>query len=128
MGHHGDRTGRTSEQLDVERIAGLQRVMGIGFGGLVESLVSSMEGAIDQLETALAGGGLEQATQAAHRCRNDALMIGASELLDALAYLESAARNGRLAVAKAAFSRVQSEWPKIREQLELLARTNGQIA
>ena len=65
-----------SAEFDMGRITELQEVMGTDARTIVASMLASMTSAIDEVETALAAGHLDRVTQAAHRCRNDALMLG----------------------------------------------------
>ena len=73
-------------------------------------------------EAALAGGDLDRATQAAHRCRNDALMVGAKPLQHALTALEAATRDHDLSRAREALEQVRAVWPATREQLTEASR------
>jgi HPt (histidine-containing phosphotransfer) domain-containing protein len=110
-----------SARFDLKRIAELQEVMGTELSGIVEALMQSMSTSIEGLEAALADGELEEATRAAHLCRNDALMVGARELQLALAEVESATRGAQLEEARAAFERLEALWLPTREELARVA-------
>lgn len=103
--------------LDLERIAELQKVMGSDAATIVASLLRNMTAAIDEVEAAFAAGDIERATQAAHLCRNDALMLGAKPLLDALTALEAATRGLDESRAREALEALRAVWPATRERL-----------
>jgi HPt (histidine-containing phosphotransfer) domain-containing protein len=107
--------------LDLKRIAELGSLIGSDLEGLLGSLAQSMASSIEALERALTAGDLAQATQAAHSCRNDALIVGARAILVALSEVEAATRDMRLEPARAAFARVQEAWPSTRAELERAA-------
>ena len=81
-----------SDYIDLGRIGELEEVMGTDAAAIVSSMLDNMTTAIDEVEHAIAAGDLDRATGAAHRCRNDALMLGAQPLLTALTDLEAATR------------------------------------
>ena len=104
-------------ELDLARIAELQHVMGADAATIISSMLASMTSAIGEVESALAAGDLDGVTQAAHRCRNDALMLGAKPLLEALTAIETATRNHHEADAREALTRLNAVWPPTRQQL-----------
>jgi hypothetical protein len=109
--------------VDLDRIAELQDVMGADAATIVASMLRTMTAAIDDVEAALAGGDLDRVTQAAHLCRNDALMLGAKPMLDALTALEAASRDHDGSRAREALDGVRTVWPATREQLAAAGRT-----
>lgn len=111
-----------SSALDLERIAELGSLIGSDLEAMLGSLVKSMARSIEELERAIAGADLEEATRAAHRCRNDALIVGARELLAALTSLESHSRDFQLGAARDALEPVRRAWPPARAELERAAR------
>ena len=111
-----------SDYIDLGRIGELEDVMGADAVAIVSSMLGNMTAAIEDVEEAVAAGDLDRATGAAHRCRNDALMLGAQRLLTALTDLETATRRWDEAGAGAALERVRLVWPPTRD--ELLASTN----
>ena len=104
--------------LDLERVAKLESILGSELPEIVGSLLASMSARIAQAEEALADGRLQDVTQAAHGCRNDALMVGAQPMLAALNELEDASRGGRLDEARAAMQRWRDAWPETRDELQ----------
>ena len=106
-----------STYFDLERIAELQEVMGTTPGAIVASMLRNMTAAVDEVEAAFAAGDLDRTTQAAHLCRNDALMLGAKPLLDALTALEAATRDHDESRAREALGGLRAVWPATREQL-----------
>ena len=108
--------------LDPKRLAELQDVIGPDFAPTLESLTQSIASAIEDAENALAAGDLPTTAYAAHRCRNDALMVGAAQLQQALAALEAAARSHDLERARALLAPVRDLWPGAREELGRAAR------
>jgi HPt (histidine-containing phosphotransfer) domain-containing protein len=104
-------------ELDLERVARLQSVLGADLIEIVGSLVASMETQIDQVERSLDAGRLEDVTQATHHCRNDALMVGVQPLLAALTELETASRSARLDSVHEAVKRLREVWPDTRDEL-----------
>ena len=108
--------------FDPERLAELQQVMGAEGATIIASMLEGMVGAVQDLEAALADGDLDRATQAAHRCRNDALMVGAKPLQQALTELETATRGQNESQARKALEAVRAVWPATREQLTEAAR------
>jgi hypothetical protein len=103
--------------FDLGRIAELQDVMGSEPAKIVASMLRNMTAAIDEVEAAFAAGDLDRATQAAHLCRNDALMLSAKPLLDALTALEAAARAHDESRAREALDTLRVVWPATRDQL-----------
>jgi HPt (histidine-containing phosphotransfer) domain-containing protein len=106
-----------SAYFDPARIAQLQQVLGDEADSMVASMLASLTEAIEHLESAMAGGELEPAIQAAHAARNDALMLGADRLQAALSDLEAAARNADDPRARNALARVRVLWPPTRDEL-----------
>jgi hypothetical protein len=106
-----------SEYIDLGRIGELEDVMGADSAAIVSSMLDTMTAAIDDVEQAMSAGDLDRATAAAHRCRNDALMLGAQPLLIALTDLEAATRSLDQALADGALARVRLVWPPTRDEL-----------
>jgi len=106
-----------SDYFDAGRVAELQDALGADTEAILGSMLTSMRATIDRLEAAMAAGELDAAAQAAHRVRNDALMLSAAPLLAALTELEEAARAGEEAGANAALERVRLVWPPTRDAL-----------
>jgi HPt (histidine-containing phosphotransfer) domain-containing protein len=105
-------------ELDLERVAKLESILGSDLPEILASLVASMSARIAQAEEAIADNRLRDVTQAAHGCRNDALMVGAQPMLAALNELEDASRGDRLEDAHAAMQRLRDVWPETRDELQ----------
>jgi HPt (histidine-containing phosphotransfer) domain-containing protein len=105
-------------ELDLERVAKLEDILGSELSEILASIVAGMEEQIKRAEEAPAEGRLRDVTQAAHRCRNDALMVGAQPMLAALSELEDASRGNRLEEARAAMQRLREVWPETRSELQ----------
>jgi hypothetical protein len=110
--------------FDLERIAELQDVMGTEAGAIVASMLRNMTAAIDEVEAAFAAGELDRVTQAAHLCRNDALMLNAKPLLEALTALEAAARDLDESRARDMLGQLRAVWPVTRDQLADAGRSS----
>jgi HPt (histidine-containing phosphotransfer) domain-containing protein len=106
-----------SAYFDPARIAELQDVLGADTQAILSSMLTSMTVAIAQLEAAVDAGEHERAIQAAHRARNDALMLSATRLQAALTELEAAARSADEPATREALERVRAVWPPTREEL-----------
>jgi HPt (histidine-containing phosphotransfer) domain-containing protein len=104
-------------EFDLERLAQIRDVMGSSLPELVGGMLETMSDAIEQSERAVRVGDLDRAAKAAHACRNDALMLGARELLRDLQDLEQTARAGELVLAQDAMARVHDAWPRTRSAL-----------
>jgi HPt (histidine-containing phosphotransfer) domain-containing protein len=105
-------------ELDLERVAKLENILGSDLPEIVASLVAGMSARITQAGEALADGRLQDVTQAAHGCRNDALMVGAQPMLTALNELEEASRGDRLEDARVAMQQLLDIWPETRDELQ----------
>jgi HPt (histidine-containing phosphotransfer) domain-containing protein len=105
-------------ELDLERVAKLEKILGSDLAEIVASLVGGMSARVEQAEQALADDRLQDVIQAAHGCRNDALMVGAQPMLAALSELEDASRGNRVEDAHAAMSRLRDVWPETRDELQ----------
>jgi hypothetical protein len=103
--------------FDLSRIVELREALGSDVGAIVASVLGSMTGAIERAEAAVTRGHLDQATQDAHRARNDALMLGADQLERALTELEAATSDGDEPAAEAALEGVLAVWPPTRDAL-----------
>jgi HPt (histidine-containing phosphotransfer) domain-containing protein len=112
-----------SAYFDVSRISDLESVMGQEAGAIVATMLRSMGSAIEQVESATAAGELDQATRAAHAARNDALMLGARELQEALTELEAASRSWDGDRARVALDRIREVWPPTRDGLAAFVET-----
>jgi HPt (histidine-containing phosphotransfer) domain-containing protein len=114
-----------SVPLDPQRLAELEGLIGPDLGTILQSLGDSISSAIEDAAGALAAGELAGVAYAAHRCRNDAMMVGALQLQEALADLEAASRRDGLEEARQAMRRVREVWPSTRDELARAARGAG---
>jgi HPt (histidine-containing phosphotransfer) domain-containing protein len=105
-------------ELDLERVAKLESILGSELPEILASLVANMSARMEQAERALADGRLPDVVQAAHGWRNDALMVGAQPMLAALNELEDAGRDDRLDDARTAMQRLHEIWPETRDELQ----------
>jgi HPt (histidine-containing phosphotransfer) domain-containing protein len=110
-----------SSYFDLEQILRLQGVMGSDAAAIVTSTLENMTEAIEEIEAASAAGDLDRVIRAAHRCRNDALVLGARPLLKALTDLEAAGRDYEGARVAEALGRVRQVWPATRDELAAVA-------
>src|SRR5437764_15286460 len=102
--------------LDPKRITELRALMGDELGSVVESLLESLSDSIEQIGAALAEEQLDAATRAAHGARNDALLVGAGQLLRALTDVETATRAHQLGPAREAHQRALPASPATRAE------------
>ncbi len=107
--------------LDAERLAQLrvfdqseQRAIA---GGAVRQIAQQLK----LIDAALATGDERSAAQAAHGARNEALIMGALELCEALERLEQDVRRSDQAGARAAARAAHAAWPATREAIAQLA-------
>ena len=112
-------------ELELDRVAQLQVVMGATVPEILTGMLSSMSTAIDHVGEAMQAGELDRVAKAAHACRNDAMMIGAKQLLVALTDLENAARGGEPASAAKALVTVNEAWLPTRDELERASATSS---
>jgi HPt (histidine-containing phosphotransfer) domain-containing protein len=108
-------------ELELQRLVQLEEVMGTRLPDIVRRVIESLDGAIAQLEDALAAGELDAAAKAAHAARNDALMVGAKTLLVSLTEVETAARDGQAESTARALLGVRDAWPRTRDELDRVA-------
>jgi hypothetical protein len=76
---------------------------------------------LDELDAAIASRQLAVAAEAAHRARNETLLVGARELCDAFTELEHSARHESKARAAQAARRARAVWPQTRAAIAELA-------
>jgi HPt (histidine-containing phosphotransfer) domain-containing protein len=107
--------------IDLERISQLTRILGDEPIEIVRGLMQSMSDSVEQIERDVMADQLAEAAQAAHHCRNDALIVGAKDFLAALEALEQAARAQRLEAAHGALADVHRTWLGTHEELRRVA-------
>jgi HPt (histidine-containing phosphotransfer) domain-containing protein len=109
--------------FDLRRLRELPTLLGAELPAIIATLVSELNRAADQLQTAIASGDWDAAEQAAHAGRNSALMLNARPLLGAFSQAEQAARRADPSAARAAHARVERVWPALRAQLQAEAES-----
>ena len=115
-------------ELELQRLAQLEEVMGAKLPEIIGGIVQSLTTAISQLEAAMRAGELDGAAKAAHAARNDALMIGAKQLLVSLTQIETCARDGHADPAEHALIGLRDAWPGTRDELQRVALGSGRTA
>jgi predicted lipoprotein with Yx(FWY)xxD motif len=108
-------------ELDLRRLAELQRSLDQTLPEIVATLVQELDRALDAIGPALARGDLAAAALSAHAARNSALMIDARPLLAELDALESSARQHDADGADHARQRLSNNWPPLRAALHRAA-------
>jgi hypothetical protein len=108
-------------ELNLMGLAEIQELLGAELPEIVGGIAQSMRMAIEEVELAMRSGDLERTAGAAHACRNDALIVGAKQLLSALAELEEAARGGQAEIARQSLAAVREAWPETLDALERAA-------
>jgi HPt (histidine-containing phosphotransfer) domain-containing protein len=79
--------------------------------------IDAISDQLEEIDRALAQQQLMAAGDAAHQARNEALLVGARELGQALQSLEAAARSGRAAEVRKAAVAARALWPQTREAI-----------
>ena len=108
--------------LDADRLAQLRVFSPAELRVIATSAATVITDQLKRLERALARGDLDTAADAAHRGRNETLLVGADELTDAFAEVERASRARNPAVANAAAQQVNAVWPATQAAIERIAR------
>jgi hypothetical protein len=108
--------------LDADRLAQLRVFSQSELQAIAESAATVIADQLKRLERALARTDLSTAADAAHRARNETLLVGARELTDAFAHLEHAAREGNSTGARAAAHHVHAIWPATHDAIDGIAR------
>lgn len=106
--------------IDASRIERLQAVFGEDLPTIITEIAESMRTCASALETAIAAEDLDETARTAHCARNDALMVGAVQLLEPLQKLERAAREGQLPQAQSSAVEVTQALPDTLQELEQL--------
>jgi hypothetical protein len=108
-------------ELQLERLEQIQDVIGSGVPEIVAGMLATLSEAVAEAERRVAESDLEATAKAAHAARNDALLVGAQDLLAALTVLEAAARRGETSAAETALATVREVWPGTRDELARVA-------
>jgi hypothetical protein len=97
--------------LDADRLAQLRVFTDSEVRQIMSDVIDAVTAQLERLSAAVPSGDLKGAAEAAHRGRNEALLIGARELCDALTSLERAARAGDHAAMRGAADLAHELWP-----------------
>lgn len=106
-------------QLDAERLRDLRIFSKNELELIGRRAIDAISQQLDALDHALAGQDLAAARDAAHRARNETLLLGARELGDAFQSVEDAARAGNGSSAREAIAAARALWPSTREAIVL---------
>jgi HPt (histidine-containing phosphotransfer) domain-containing protein len=108
--------------LDADRLDQLRVFSQAELQAIATSAATVITDQLKRLDGALARTDLSTAAEAAHRARNETLLVGARELTDAFADLERAARGGNPTRARAAAQQANAIWPATHEAIDGIAR------
>ena len=104
-------------QLDAARLRDLQVFSQNELEEIGRRAIDSISQQLDALDGALAGRDFAAAGEAAHRARNETLLVGARELGEAFQSVEDGARAGRDSVVGEALATARALWPSTREAI-----------
>ena len=107
--------------LDADRLAQLRVFSDAERNAITKGAASAITDQLGRVDHALAKSDLHAAADAAHRARNETLLVGAHELTTAFADLERAARGGQQALAREAAEQVKAVWPATEAALDQVA-------
>jgi HPt (histidine-containing phosphotransfer) domain-containing protein len=107
--------------LDADRLAQLRVFSEPERQAIAKGARAAIADQLDRVERALVASDLATAADAAHRARNETLLVGAKQLTTAFADLEQAARCGEQELARAAAQQVNHIWPATQAAIEEIA-------
>jgi uncharacterized protein with LGFP repeats len=93
---------------------------------IASDVIDAVEAQLERLAAELSAGTLQGAAEAAHRARNETLLIGALELCAEFSSLEDAARAGDRAAGQQAAQRAAGLWPPTRAAIAVLGAPDAQ--
>lgn len=105
-------------QLDAGRLRDLRIFSENELREIGRRATSTIAAQLEAVDQALARQDLAAAGEAAHRARNEALLMGARELAEALGSIEEAVRSERSSQAREAAGQARALWPPTREAIE----------
>jgi HPt (histidine-containing phosphotransfer) domain-containing protein len=108
--------------LDADRLAQLRVFSEAELHSIAKNAASVIADQLKRLERALARTDLSTVADAAHRARNETLLVGANDLTHAFADLETAARDGNTPGVMAAAQEVNTVWPETHAAIDGIAR------
>jgi HPt (histidine-containing phosphotransfer) domain-containing protein len=104
-------------QLDAERLRDLQVFNQKELEDIGRRAIDAISQQLDELDRAVGGQDLAAAGEAAHRARNEALLLGARELAEAFQSVEDATRADLGSGAAEAAVAARALWPPTREAI-----------
>lgn len=104
-------------QLDAARLRDLEIFSQKELEVIGRRAIDQISRHLDAVEDAVAGQDLGRAGEAAHGARNEALLVGARELAEALQSVEDEARAGGGSGVGEAVGRARALWPSTREAI-----------
>ena len=107
--------------LDADRLAQLRVFSDAERHEIAKGAATAITAQLDRLEPALSASDLGTVADAAHRARNETLLVGAGQLTTGFADLEQAARGGEHELAREAAQRVKALWPAARAAINEIA-------
>lgn len=107
-------------ELDRGRLEALTVFTPVELGEIAKGVIEGTAEVLDAIETGIESGDLAAVVQAAHRGRNEALLVGARELDGVFATLEAAARRSELQVMRESIASLRTLWPATRSAIERL--------
>ncbi len=112
--------------LDADRLAQLRVFSDLELRQIASGVIDAIAEQLRRVEQALPARDLVTAAEAAHRGRNETLLVGARELCDAFTALEEAARGGQLGAADDVAATVRGLWPGTRAAIERIMDSFGE--
>jgi hypothetical protein len=107
--------------LDADRLAQLRVFSDAERHEIAKGAATAITAQLDRLERALSASDLGTAADAAHRARNETLLVGARQLTTAFADFERAARGGEHELAREAAQQVKAIWPAAQAAIDQIA-------
>jgi hypothetical protein len=107
--------------LDANRLAQLRVFSDAERQAIAKGASTVITDQLDRLEHAFATSDLGAVADAAHRARNETLLVGARQLTSAFGDLEQAARGGEHELARAAAEEVKAIWPPTQVAIDEIA-------
>lgn len=112
--------------LDAGRLAQLRVFTDGELRQITRGAIDSISEQLTRLGEALPAGELRSAAEAAHRGKNETLLVGARELCAAFTELEDRAREGNLQGAERAAGIARGVWPQTRSAIERIVEGERQ--
>jgi HPt (histidine-containing phosphotransfer) domain-containing protein len=104
-------------QLDAERLRDLQIFSQNELEEIGRRAIDAISQQLEVLERAVAGQDFAAAGEAAHRARNETLLVGARELGETFQSVEDGARAGRESLVGDAVAAARALWPPTRDAI-----------